>query len=274
MSPKAAGKGPMANLDKDALERVYLKYNVARFVSPDPLEFVYRYDGPRDREVVALIASSLAFGTVAQIRRSVGRMLEPLGGAPAEYLRDTRPTMLSRALGGFRHRWITGADMAAMLGGVRAALVEYGSLRELFYAGLEASDRDIAPAAARFAQYIRGRSGRYRDSLLPSTASGSACKRLNLFLRWMVRSDAVDPGGWSEIPRAMLIVPLDTHMHRISRRLALTERRAADLRTAREITDGFRKVSPEDPVKYDFALTRLGILNDDLAEVDLAALHC
>jgi uncharacterized protein (TIGR02757 family) len=260
-------------VDRNSLERLYVKYNDARYVSPDPLEFVYRYVDRIDREVAALIASSLAFGTVKHIRTSVARALEPLGGSPAEALRAASTRELAAAFEGFRHRWITGADMAAMLGGVRVGLREYGSLRELFYAGVDASDADVAPAAARLAEYIRGKGGGFRPCLLPSPASGSACKRLNLFLRWMVRSDAVDPGGWDDIPPAMLIVPLDTHMHRISRRLGLTRRRTADLATAREITDGFRRVSPDDPVKYDFALTRLGILKER-EEGSRAGLSC
>ena len=105
-----------------------------------------------------------------------------------------------------------------------------------------------------------------RAGLLPSPSAGSACKRLNLFLRWMVRQDNVDPGGWDSVSPAKLIIPLDTHMHRIGRRLGLTPRRQADLRTAIEITEGFRGICPSDPVRYDFALTRLGIRRDEGVE--------
>ncbi|MCK4410112.1 MAG: DUF2400 family protein, partial [Candidatus Eisenbacteria sp.] len=100
---------------------------------------------------------------------------------------------------------------------------------------------------------------------LPDPARGSACKRLHLFLRWMVRSDDVDPGGWDAVPASKLIVPLDTHMHRFSLLLGLTDRKQANGRTALEITRAFRSFSPDDPVKYDFSLTRLGI-RDDLSE--------
>jgi len=98
--------------------------------------------------------------------------------------------------------------------------------------------------------------------LIPAPSKGSACKRLNLFLRWMVRQDEVDPGGWDLIPPSKLVVPLDTHMHRIGLLLSFTNRKQADLQTALEITDAFRKVAPHDPVKYDFVLTRLGIWSD------------
>jgi len=98
--------------------------------------------------------------------------------------------------------------------------------------------------------------------LLPLPRLGSACKRLNLFLRWMIRKDDVDPGGWENIPLSKLIIPLDTHMHKIGILTGLTSRKQANMRTAFEITDGFKKLVPEDPVKYDFSLTRIGIRGD------------
>ncbi|MCD6487215.1 MAG: TIGR02757 family protein, partial [Syntrophobacterales bacterium] len=100
------------------------------------------------------------------------------------------------------------------------------------------------------------------NSLLPSPAKGSACKRLNLFLRWMVRHDDVDPGGWDDISSSKLIIPLDTHMHRICLALGITKRKQADMKTALEITRSFQVMAPHDPVRYDFALTRLGIRKD------------
>jgi uncharacterized protein (TIGR02757 family) len=103
-------------------------------------------------------------------------------------------------------------------------------------------------------------------SLLPLPERGSACKRLNLFLRWMVRRDEVDPGGWRRIPRSALVIPMDVHMHRIAVAFGLTTRRQADMRAAREVTEAFRVVSPEDPTRYDFALTRQGILGRSAAE--------
>jgi uncharacterized protein (TIGR02757 family) len=283
MNARAGGGGPTGArgpkagradaLDREALERLYLKYNDRRFIPSDPVEFVHRYDDPRDRELVALIASSLAFGNVKQIKASVARALEILGAGPADRVAASSPSDLEFDFREFRHRWITGKDVASLLAGVRSALKEYGSLGELFCAKLDRSDPDAAPAAGRFASALFAMGGGYRQCLLPSPESGSACKRLNLYLRWMVRSDAVDPGGWSEVPRAMLIVPLDTHMHRIATKLGLTKRHAADLRAAREVTGAFREISPEDPVKYDFALTRLGILRSETEE-DRASISC
>jgi len=263
----------MGALDRRKLERLYLKYNDRRFITSDPVEFVHRYDNPRDRELVALIASSLAFGNVKQIKASVARALEILGAGPSDRVTASSPADMEFEFRGFRHRWITGRDVASLLAGAGGAIREYGSLGELFQAKLDRSDPDVSPAAGRFARTLFDMSGGYRQCLLPSPESGSACKRLNLFLRWMVRSDAVDPGGWSGVPPAMLIVPLDTHMHRIATRLGLTKRHAADLRAAREVTAAFGEISPEDPVKYDFALTRLGILRSETEE-DRAGIYC
>jgi uncharacterized protein (TIGR02757 family) len=263
----------VSGLDREELERLYLKYNDRRYIPSDPVEFVHRYESPRDREIVALIASSLAFGNVKQIKASVARALEILGAGPADRVASSSPADLEHHFRGFRHRWITGKDLASLLSGARGALREYGSLEALFSAKLERGDPDAGPAAGRFARALFEMGGGYRQCLLPSTESGSACKRLNLFLRWMVRSDAVDPGGWSGVPPAMLIVPLDTHMHRIATKLGITKRRVADLRTAREVTGAFREISPEDPVKYDFALTRLGILRSE-TEADRARISC
>ena len=118
----------------------------------------------------------------------------------------------------------------------------------------------MLPALSAFADALIAAADGGCPSLVPHPAKGSACKRLHLYLRWMVRRDAVDPGGWNGVPTAKLIVPLDTHMHRIGLGLGLTARRQADMRTALEVTRGFARHAPHDPVRYDFALTRLPIL--------------
>jgi uncharacterized protein (TIGR02757 family) len=270
---RGGGTGKPGGLHRKALERLYLRYNDRRFIATDPVEFVHRYESPRDREIAALVASSLAFGNVKQIRGSVAFALEILGPAPADRVAGSTVSALESDFRGFRHRWITGADVAALLGGVRRAIGEYGSLGALFGSMRGPNDTDVAPAAGRFVRALREAGGGYRQCLLPSPDAGSACKRLNLFLRWMVRSDAVDPGCWHGVSPAMLLVPLDTHMHRFALRHGLTGRRAADLRAAREVTAAFREIAPEDPVKYDFALTRLGMLRDRGEETD-AGIYC
>jgi uncharacterized protein (TIGR02757 family) len=244
-----------------ALEELYHKYNRREFVHPDPLEFLYNYDNPADREIVALVASSLAYGQVCQILKSVSRILEKMP-EPKEFLLSSGHDDLRSAFKGFKHRFTSGDEMASMLKGASEAIKQWGTLGNCFADCVEPDDETVYPAMSRFVEIIKHLAGTPCDTLLPDPSRGSACKRLNLFLRWMVRRDDVDPGGWYNLPPARLVVPLDVHMHRIGIKLGLTGRRQADMRTALEVTNALAVFSPEDPVRYDFALTRLGIRND------------
>jgi len=255
-----------AAVDRTVLDELHATYNRRRFVHPDPLEFLYDYDDPVDREIVGLVASSLAYGRVAQILRSVSSVLDRMP-SPSVFLQCASRGSLRKTFADFKHRFTTGEELAAMLYGAKHAIERYGSLRECFAANLDEDDDTVLPALSALVDEVRSAAGGQLGSLLPSPRGGSACKRLNLFLRWMVRSDEVDPGGWHDVPASKLIVPLDTHMHRICLGLRLTERKQATMRAAIEITTAFREISPEDPVRYDFALTRLGIRDDtDLGE--------
>jgi uncharacterized protein (TIGR02757 family) len=240
---------------------LYEKYNHRAFVHPDPLEFLYDYPELRDREIVGLVASSLAYGAVRQILKSVAAVLKRME-SPYDFLRATRRDALVDIFKDFKHRFTTGEELATMLWGVRLVLDKFGSLNACFVASLRPEHDSITPALSGFVSELSSPFEARPRSLLPSPDLGSACKRLNLFLLWMVRRDAVDPGGWDNVPRSKLIVPLDVHMHRISQQLGLTARRQANLRTAYEITSAFKEIEPEDPVRYDFVLTRLGIRDD------------
>lgn len=244
------------------LEELYARHNRRALVHPDPLEFLYEYDDPDDREIVGLLAASLAYGRVAQILRSVRWLLSRLGVRPRRFLEQTTPADLQDALATFKHRWTTSQEVVDLLGGIRRALERHGSLRQAFLANVQAGQETVQPALERFVSELQVGSCLPRNSLLPIVRAGGACKRMHLFLRWMVRCDDVDPGGWHEVPPAGLIVPLDTHMHRLGLALGLTRRRQADLRTALEITQAFRVICPQDPVRYDFALTRFGIRSE------------
>ncbi len=252
---------------KAALEELYARLNRREFVHPDPLEVLYEYDDPGDREIVGLVAASLAYGRVRSILNSVRVVLGRMG-SPARFLAEAAPESLRRAFADFRHRFATGEQLTALLLGVRRIIARHGSLQACFRAGLRGEDETVVPALGQFVEALCAAAGGLDDHILPRPQRGSACKRLNLFLRWMVRRDAVDPGGWEGVPPAKLIVPLDVHMHRICRALGLTRREAADLRTAVEITHAFRRFAPDDPVRYDFALTRLGIRPGPEADLD------
>jgi uncharacterized protein (TIGR02757 family) len=244
----------------EQMERLYRVLHRREFVREDPVSFLYRHQDLRDREVVGLVASSLAYGRVKQIQTSVSAALERLGPRPADTLAATSPRALSRSFEGFRHRFTTGGELADLLLGVRKLHAEHGTLGARLTALLGAEDETVVPALTLLVRELGASMASRESGLLPCPERGSACKRLHLLLRWMVRRDEVDPGGWDAIPRSKLVVPLDTHMHRISLAFGFTRRRQADLRTAIEITRALGRFDPGDPVKYDFAITRLGIL--------------
>lgn len=263
---ESAPPPPLA-FSRGTLDTLYVRYNRKRFIHPDPLELVHRYADPREREIVGLIASALAYGRVGQILRSVQIVLLKLSPSPAQYLHRARRDTMIHDFEGFKHRFTTGSDLVALLDGLKRVLDRHGSLEACFLSRLDPASPTVLPALSGFSEELSGdgRSG----MLVPAPERGSACKRLNLFLRWMARSDEVDLGVWKNVPASKLIIPLDTHMHRISRQLGLTRSNRPDMRTAIEVTDRFRSVAPEDPVRYDFALTRLGIrgaldTNEDL----------
>ncbi|MCY2929731.1 MAG: TIGR02757 family protein [Planctomycetota bacterium] len=253
-----------------ALEDLYDRLNRRGYVEPDPLQFLYDYPDAADREIVALVASALAYGRVKQILTSVSDALARLGRRPGAFVSEASPETLREAMLGFKHRFSDGSNLAALLTGAAAAIRTHGSLQRCFLAGMGRDDETVLPAAGAFVEALRRGTRGECGHLLSDPARGSACKRLHLMLRWLVRRDDVDPGGWHDVPAAKLIVPLDTHMHRLARQLGATRRRAADGKTAMETTAAFRALCPGDPVKYDFALTRLGIRADMNADEFLA----
>jgi uncharacterized protein (TIGR02757 family) len=254
---------------KRRLEGLYCQYNHRAFVHPDPLEFLYDYQDLCDREIVGFVASSLAYGRVAQILKSISCVLKRMGPSPHCFLKRASQKTIFQTFSDFRHRFTDGRQLSAMLLGLKETINTYGSLNACFVARLKHEDDSILEALTGFTDVLSHASGNPLGHLVPSPRKGSACKRLHLFLRWMVRKDDVDPGGWHNVPTAKLIVPVDTHIHRLCRCMGLTDRKQANRATAIEITDCFKTVSPKDPVKYDFSLTRLGIRKDADAETFL-----
>lgn len=246
-------------INKSKLDQLYRQFNRKEYVHPDPLEFLYSYSLTHDREIVGLVSSSLAYGQVTQILKSVSTILKKLGPTPSAFLKENSKKDLTLLFNNFKHRWHTGTDIAALLYGIRCVLGEYGTLQNCFLVGIRKNEPDLSQALSRFVSHIIKHAPEMRKNLLPLPSSGSACKRLYLFLRWMVRNDEVDPGGWDEVPQNKLVIPLDTHMFRMAQMLKLTQRKQANSQSALEITAAFRKLEPNDPVKYDFILTRPGI---------------
>lgn len=249
-------------LTRERLDALYARLNRRRYVHPDPIEFLYRFPDPRDRELAGLVAAVLAYGRVRQILASVETALKPLGPTPRGFLDRATRHDLRAAYARFRHRVTAGHDLADLLWNAAEQLRAHGTLNAAFLAGYSPDHATVVPALRAWADRLSPDGGH----LLPNPRLGSACKRPMLYLRWMVRADAVDPGGWNGVPTAKLVVPLDTHMAQVARASGLTTRATPGLKMALEITDRFRALNPDDPVKYDFALTRAGIRNEpDLA---------
>ena len=238
------------------LETWYHRYNRPEFIEPDPLQIVREFAGPRDQEIAGLIASSLALGRVASILAAVRGVLHRFQSLRIDIVNLSDAEILDRCEG-FVYRFYKARDLFGLILGIRNCLLEYGSLNGCFLAGEDPDAETIEPALTNFVAALSAGRGPLR--MLADPRRGSCCKRLHLFLRWMVRSDRVDPGTWRGVDRRRLLVPLDTHMHRTATLLGLTERRNADARAAAEITDAFRRIRPDDPVRYDFCLTRIGI---------------
>lgn len=252
------------------LERLYRRYG-RRYVNPDPLEFARRPRSHADRELVGLLASALAYGNVLQIKRSVAAVLDLLGPRPAEAVKTLDPAATARRLASFRHRFNDGRDVACLLFFARQMLESHGSIEAFFAEGHGPGAEDVGPALASFSSRALAldHGGLYRGRRLPadagvrfffpSPADRSACKRLNLYLRWMVRRDGVDLGVWRAVEPAALIIPLDAHVYAIARRVRLTRYRSPGWAMAVDITRRLRRLDPLDPVKYDFALHRMGL---------------
>lgn len=231
--------------------------------SRDPVDLVHGYDEPRDQEIAGLVAASLAFGNAVAARKSIAGVLRALGPEPAATVVNAGETELRRLLRGFVHRIYRGEHLASVLSRAGSLLREHGTLGNAFASFHRTSRGDFREGLAGFADALRGdTTSRSLRHLISDPRAGSACKRLVLYARWMVRpADGVDLGLWPITP-SELVIPVDTHIHRISRNLGLTNRRTATWATAEEITAALRKFDPDDPVKYDFALCHLGVSRD------------
>lgn len=265
------------------LDALYRHYD-HRFVDPDPLQLVRAQRDPADQEVVGLVAAALAYGNVTQIKRSIQDVLGALGPRPARAVRRLDPRRAARALDGFRHRFNDGRDVACLLFFVRQMMEAGGSVEGFFAQGLAAGVDHVGEALTSFSAralaldsaglYGRGplpARARVRF-FFPSPAGGSPCKRLNLYLRWMVRREGVDLGLWRAVKPAALVIPLDAHIIALSRKLELTRYRSPGWPMALDVTSSLRRLDPTDPVKYDFALHRIGLWKEEGEIHRLAAL--
>jgi len=259
---------------KPTLDRLYAEYNHADSAT-DPIQIVRRFTRPDDREVVAFCAASLAFGRVASVLQSIERLLTIMGDRPADYVRRFDPKRDAAAFKGLVHRWIRERDLVALVWVLRQMLERAGTIEAFFLEGYDEAAADIEGALDSFsaramaldltAAYGRDARAAVRPRgvayFFPRPSKGSACKRLNLFLRWVVRRDALDLGVWTRVSAAKLVVPLDTHVIRVGRCLRLTGYTSPGWKMARDITASLKQIDPHDPVRYDFSLCHLGMMN-------------
>ena len=249
---------------------MYHDYNRIDSAS-DPVHRVRPFSDPADREIAAFCAGALAFGRVASVLNSIDTLFAAMGPHPAAFVRRFEPDHAPAAMRDMVHRWIRGDDVVALLWILRQMLDRSGSIEGFFLEGYHDEHQDIGPALDSFstralALDMSRAYGRVPKRpgvcyFFPRPSAGSACKRLNLFLRWMARTDEVDFGVWRDVPAAKLIVPLDTHVIRLGRCLRLTRYVSPGWKMAADITASLRALDPEDPVRFDFSLCHVGMMN-------------
>jgi len=253
------------------LEALYRDFDYRGRLAHDAIQYPRRYADPLDREIVALLTASLAYGRVELFGPWVERLLDGLGPAPRAFVLGFDPARDAERFAAFRYRLNRGVDLAAAVLAIQRVLLRYGSLRAAFLAGYSEADPDIRPALQRFAELLRqqdfrpvgmARPTRGFHHLFPHPGAGGACKRWNLFLRWMVRRDHLDFGDWPEVSPAKLLIPLDTHVANMADALGLTRLRSRTWRMAESVTTALRAIDPADPVKYDFALCHTRMRGD------------
>jgi uncharacterized protein (TIGR02757 family) len=269
---------------KERLDVLVTTFDIST-IEPDPLQLVLRYDDPLDQEVAGLVAAAFAYGRADIIVSNIGAVLAKMTPSPSRYLASFDAAEAARRFAGFSHRFHKTPELVAFLGRIARVIREHGSIGALFEQCYDASDDDIAPALAKFSSSLWSgetspatprRTGNGQRAtgnasnashekalryLVTSPLDGSACKRMNLYLRWMVRRTPPDLGLWTFVDPAKLVMPLDTHVHRIATFLGLSDRKSGDWKAARALTDRLARFDRADPVRYDFALCRLGILD-------------
>lgn len=251
---------------KQNLDTLYDEYNFKDRLAHDPIEFPHNFNNKADIEIAGFIASSFAYGRIDLFKPVIGRILNIMGESPYDFIINFDPIKQGNLFSGINYRFNTNNDIVAFLFALHGIIVKFGRLENLFKTNYTNDDSNIENALRGFirafetlnSQTIHYCSAGFRF-FFPTPEKGSSCKRLNLFLRWMVRDRDIDLGIWNGIPKNKLIIPLDIHISRISKCLGLTKRKSADWKMAVEITEALKLFDPDDPLKYDFALCHQGV---------------
>ena len=242
------------------LDALVARYERPAFIADDPVSVPHAFDDPDDRGVVGLFAALLAWGRRSVILAKLADLSERMDHAPAAFVRRFRPARDAGRLAGFKHRTFNGDDAVALVLAVQAARADFGSLGALFASGLAEPDADIGPAIQTFSDTLAAivPEAPVRSKHLARPSTGSACKRIAMYARWMTRPGPVDFGQWAGVRPDQLVVPLDVHTGRQARRLGLLARPSDDWRATLELAEACRTFCPGDPARYDFALFGLG----------------
>jgi uncharacterized protein (TIGR02757 family) len=255
------------------LEALYAGFAFERSVTDDPISVLRPLAGdPQRAEVAGVFGSTLAIGNTTAIRGAIGRLADLVDGDLARLIDPAWSKERSKALRAFRHRWIRGDQLDRLADTLTEYYAEHRSLETAFLAGYEGGGFDHGlDALARTLRGVGRAPPGYR-ALFPSPLdpSASPCKRLTLFVRWMVRPGYPDFGIWTRVPTGALKVPLDQHVHWIAYHLGLTRRRTRSWAAVEEVSEALRRIDPIDPVKYDFVLCHTGISGDCPKERDLS----
>jgi uncharacterized protein (TIGR02757 family) len=264
---------------REPLERLYREFDYERRVPRDAIRFPLRYPDPRDRELVGLLTACFAYGRVDLFGGALEGVLRVMGPSPSRFVREFDPQRSAGLFGGFIYRFNRPRDIVAFCVAAGDLLARHGSLEKAFAAADPDPRGPIGPALERFARsfleadlgsvFPGGRLSRGYRHLFPLPSAGGPCKRLHLFLRWMVRREPPDFGLWTSVSPSRLVIPLDTHIENMSRAIGLTRRRSRTWRMADEITGRLRAIDPDDPVKYDFALCHKRMSGDCLDRRDV-----
>lgn len=241
------------------------KYNRPDFIPTDPISIPHLFSDKQDREIAGLFAATMAWGQRVTILKNARKLMEWMDFAPHEFILNHTESDL-KPFASFVHRTFNGDDCLFFISALQKIYTSYGDLESVFAEGLKSSG-DMPGAISHFRQVMLSADHLPRSRKhLPDPQKGSAAKRLNMFLRWMVRRDnrGVDFGIWRSILPSQLLCPLDVHSGRTARTLGLLSRSQDDIQSVTELTYALKKMNPEDPVLYDFALYGLGVFEKGL----------
>lgn len=250
---------------KQKLEFHYKAFDRTK-LTPDPLQFLHRFEDEADIEIAGLLSSIFAYGNIKQIENTLEKLFSVLDVSPYSFIRNLDSEILNTKLSGISHRFYSEDDVKKLLIILKKELNKFKSIRQIFLQGYNISDENVKIGISKLSNHFInsfietfGEITNGIKFMFPLPEKGSACKRMNLFLRWMVRKDELDFGLWNEISASKLVIPVDTHIAKICRYLKLTHRKNSDWKMAEEITNNLKKFDPDDPVKYDFAICHIGI---------------